>query len=112
MIERERFFKLGGMDENHGSWGQFGTELACKAWLSGGKMITSKKTWFGHMFRTGNFRNGNHSTFPYPLSGNQIAKAQAYSRDLWLNNKWPGAIRPLSWLIDHFEPIPGWHDEN
>ena len=44
LMDRERFWELGGMDEGHGSWGQFGTELACKAWLSGGKMVTCLDT--------------------------------------------------------------------
>ena len=73
LMHRRRFLRLGGMDEAHGSWGQFGTELACKTWLSGGKMITSRKTWYAHMFRTGNFRGSGFrgSAFPYELSGNQ-----------------------------------------
>ena len=113
MMERDRFWTLGGLDEAHGSWGQFGTELACKTWLSGGKLITSKKTWFAHMFRTGNFRgSGWHGgSFPYPLSNRQQTHSKQYSRDLWLNDKWPGAIHPLSWLIDKFKPVPDWHEE-
>ena len=112
LMERERFWDLDGMDEAHGSWGQFGTELACKTWLSGGKLITSKKTWFAHMFRTGNFRGSGHNggSFPYPLSGKAQEHAKVYSRDLWLNDKWPKAIHPLSWLVDKFAPVPGWHE--
>ena len=34
---RDRFFELGGLDEGHGGWGQFGTEISCKSWLSGGR---------------------------------------------------------------------------
>ena len=33
VMSRERYFELGGMDESHGSWGQMGTEIACKSWL-------------------------------------------------------------------------------
>lgn len=111
-IHRKRYWELGGCDEDHGSWGQFGTEWACKTWLSGGKLITSKKTWFAHLFRTGNFRGTGYkgSAFPYPLSGNQQERAKQYSKDLWLNDKWPKAKRPLSWLIDKFKPVPGWND--
>jgi hypothetical protein len=107
-LERERFWELGGMDEGHGSWGQFGTEWACKSWLSGGKLITSKKTWFAHLFRTGNFGRDGHSSWPYPMSGNQQERARKYSKDLWLNDRWPRAIHPLSWLIERFAPVPGW----
>jgi hypothetical protein len=111
LMHRDRFWELGGMDEAHGSWGQFGTEIACKSWLSGGKLITSKKTWFGHMFRTGNFKGafGGGSSFPYPIPGNAQERAKVYSRDLWLNDKWEGAVHPLRWLTDKFKPVPDWH---
>ena len=45
-LERERYWELDGLDEDHGSWGQMGTEIACKSWLSGGRLVTNKKTWF------------------------------------------------------------------
>jgi glycosyltransferase involved in cell wall biosynthesis len=102
-LHRERYWELGGMDEGHGSWGQMGVELACKSWLSGGRQVVNKKTWFAHLFRT-----QETFKFPYPLSQQETDYAREYSRDLWLNDKWPGAKRPLSWLIDHFSPLPGW----
>ncbi len=113
LMHRSRFWELDGMDENHGSWGQFGTELACKTWLSGGKLITSKKTWFAHMFRTGNFRGSGWAggSFPYPLSQEAIERARAYSQNLWLNDKWPKAIHSLTWLIERFAPVPDWHED-
>lgn len=109
LMERERFWQLGGMDEGHGSWGQFGTELACKSWLSGGRMMTSLKTWIAHLFRTGNFGRNGQSSWPYPISQRQIDSARKYSRDLWLQDKWPQATRKLSWLVEHFKPVPDWH---
>lgn len=109
LMERERFWELGGMDEGHGSWGQYGTELACKAWLSGGRMVTSLKTWFAHLFRTGNFGKNGESSWPYPINQRDIDKAREHSRNLWMGDKWPNAKRPLSWLIEHFAPVPDWH---
>ena len=103
-MHRERFWDLGGMDEGHGSWGQFGTEVACKSWLSGGRHVINKKTWFVYMFRTG----GGFSA-PWPGIGKATQFAKKYSRNLWLNDKWDKAIHPLSWLIDKFSPIPDWH---
>lgn len=112
-MDRDRYWFLEGCDEAHGSWGQFGTEWACKTWLSGGKLITTKKTWFAHMFRTGNFKGSGYGggSFPYQMSGKAQEYAKEYSRDLWLNNKWAKAIHPLSWLVDKFAPVPGWHDD-
>ncbi|MBN2591642.1 MAG: glycosyltransferase [Sedimentisphaerales bacterium] len=102
---KERFFELGGLDEKHGSWGQVGCEIACKAWLSGGSLKVNKKTWFAHVFRTtGSFG------FPYHIRGSEQEKARRYSRDLWLNNKWPLQKRKFSWLIEKFDP-PGWDNK-
>lgn len=102
-LDRSWYFELGGLDEGHGSWGQMGTEIACKSWLSGGRLVTNMTTWFSHMFRT----QGGDFSFPYEMRGRDQEKAQKYSRDMWLNNKWPKAKRQFTWIIDHFNP-PDW----
>jgi hypothetical protein len=104
MLHRERYWELDGMDEVHGSWGQMGTELACKSWLSGGKLLVNKNAWFSHLFRT---QPG--FGFPYPNPG--ISAARKRSRELWFNDAWPKAKYPLSWLLRKFAPIPGWEEE-
>jgi glycosyltransferase involved in cell wall biosynthesis len=103
-MERERYWYLDGLDEEHGSWGQMGTELACKSWLSGGRLVVNKKTWFSHMFRT----QGGDFGFPYPISGKQTDHARRYSQDVWRHGKWPKAIHNLQWLVNKFAPVPGW----
>jgi glycosyltransferase involved in cell wall biosynthesis len=104
MVTRDKYLELNLCDEAHGSWGQQGVEVALKTWLSGGKVIVNRKTWYAHMFRT----QGEDFGFPYPQSGNQVEKAREYSRDLWINDKWDRAIHPLSWLIGRFAPVPDW----
>ena len=104
-MERERFWELGGLDEGHGSWGQMGVEISLKSVLSGGRLVVNKRTWFAHLFRT---QPG--FGFPYTIHGSDQEKAREYSRDLWLNNKWKQAVRPLSWLVDKFAPVPDWHE--
>lgn len=103
LVTRKKYFELDLCDERHGSWGQQGTEVACKTWLSGGRVVVNKKTWYAHMFRT----QGGDFGFPYPNPG--IEQAREYSRDLWINNKWDKAKYPLSWLIDKFNP-PEWKE--
>lgn len=102
MVTRQKYLELELADERHGSWGQQGVEVALKTWLSGGRVVVTKKTWYAHMFRT----QGGDFGFPYPNPG--VDKARKYSRDLWLNDKWDKAIHPLSWLIDKFAPVPEW----
>ena len=106
-LHRQRYWDLDGMDEGHGSWGQMGTEIACKAWLSGGKLMVNKKTWFAHMFRT----QGGDFGFPYKITGHEVDKARKHSNEFWKGNKWPKAVHKLSWLIDKFWPVPGWTEE-
>jgi len=98
MLTRERYWKLNICDEGHGSWGQQGTEVACKTWLTGGRLICNKRCWFAHMFRT----QGRDFGFPYPNAG--INASREYSRRLWLNHKWPQAEKPIWWLIKKFKP--------
>ena len=104
-MHMDRFWELGGMDEDHGSWGQVAVEVACKAWLSGGRHVVNKNTWFAHLFRT-----TNEFSFPYKQSGRAQENARKYSRDLWYNNKWPKQTRELNWLINKFSPIPSWEN--
>ena len=104
VIARDRFFELGGLDEAHGSWGQFGTEVACKSWLSGGRQVVNKRTWFAHLFRT----QGGDFGFPYSNPQSVVDQARRYSRELWIGGRWSQAVRPLSWLVDKFAPVPDW----
>lgn len=106
MLTRAKYWELNICDEAHGSWGQQGTEIACKTWLSGGRLVTNRKTWYSHLFRT----QGGDFSFPYPQSGKQVDKAREYSRKLFLDNTWDKQIYPLSWLIEKFRPLPDWHD--
>jgi glycosyltransferase involved in cell wall biosynthesis len=106
-MRRSRFMALGGLDEAGGIWGQFGVEIALKSWLSGGRHVVNKGTWFSHCFRT----QGADFGFPYPLSGHQVDQARSYSKSLWLRDAWSGQARPLRWLLEKFAPVPGWTAE-
>ena len=104
MMTRERYHKLNVCDENFGSWGSQGIEVACKSWLSGGRVVCNQKTWYAHCFRT----QGGDFGFPYPMSGRQVEHAKNTARKLFFENKWPGQVRSLSWLVDKFWPVVGW----
>ena len=106
-MHMKRFWDLGGCDEDHGHWGQQGVELACKAWLSGGRMVCNKRTWFAHFFRGGGVPEGHTKGWPYHMSQKTIDGARNYSTDLWVNNKWPQQVRTMEWLVKKFNP-PSW----
>ncbi|MBF8249494.1 MAG: hypothetical protein HW400_95 [Candidatus Levybacteria bacterium] len=108
MLTRDKYWELGVCDEKFGSWGSQGIEVAVKTWLSGGKVMVNKKTWYAHMFRT----QGGDFGFPYPISGGDQEKAKNFARDLFFNNNWPKQVHPLSWLVEKFWPVKGWSEED
>jgi glycosyltransferase involved in cell wall biosynthesis len=108
MATREKYWELDLCGEEFGSWGNQGLEVAAKTWLSGGMVLVNHKTWYAHMFRT----QGGDFGFPYPQSGNEVARNKKKVKDMFWNNKYEKAIHPLSWLIEKFWPIKGWDEKS
>lgn len=106
MLTKEKWFDLNICDEEFGSWGSQGIEVAVKTWLSGGRVIVNHKTYYAHMFRT----KGGDFGFPYNLSGKQVEYAKKRAHDIFIENKLDKQIYPLSWLIKKFWPVPGWNE--
>lgn len=106
MLTRDRYWELNICDESWGGWGQQGTEVALKTWLSGGRVVCHRGTWYAHMFRT-----NNQVAFPWnkglkESQGKQQRRARQTCVDLFKNNKWDKQVRGLSWLIERFwEPL-------
>ena len=107
MLTRDKYWELNICDENFGSWGSQGIEVAVKTWLSGGRVMVNHKTWYAHMFRT----QGGDFGFPYELSGSAVSHAKKTAKDLFFSGKWEKAIHPLHWLVEKFMPVPGWTPE-
>lgn len=113
VLTRERYWYLNISDESLGNWGNQGLEVACKTWLSGGRLVTNRKTWYAHLFRT----QGGDFGFPYPLGGNSVKETKNNVRALFYENKYDKQIHSLSWLIEKFKPldskskdgVPDWH---
>lgn len=106
MCTRQKYWELELADESWGGWGQQGTEVALKTWLSGGRVVIHKGIWYAHMFRT------NHQvSFPWnnnlkESQGRQQRRARKACVELFKQNKWDKQTRPMSWLIEHFwEPL-------
>lgn len=108
MMMRKRYLELNICDESFGSWGNQGIEVACKSWLSGGKVLCNHKTWYAHLFRT----QGGDFGFPYEHLAKEIEETKNKVKDMFFNNKWDKAIHPLSWLVKKFMPVKGWSDKD
>ncbi|MFA4837762.1 MAG: glycosyltransferase [Dehalococcoidia bacterium] len=108
MVSREKYWELNLCDESLGSWGNQGIEVACKTWLSGGRVLINHNTWYAHMFRT----QGGDFSFPYPQCGRAQQKTKANTWDQFFNNRWDKQIYPVSWLVKKFWPVFGWTDDD
>src|SRR3990167_10008458 len=103
MLTKEKYFELDICSEDFHSWGQQGVEVACKTWLSGGKVVSNLYTWYAHMFRT----RGGDFGFPYSNPQDKVNENRELSRELFQRDKWPLATRKFQWLLDKFNP-PDW----
>jgi hypothetical protein len=106
MLTRERYNTLNINDETWGGWGNQGSEVALKTWLSGGQVMVHRGTWYAHMFRT----NGLLA-FPWDKNleesqDKQQKRARHTCAGIFKNNAWDKQTRPLSWLVERFwEPL-------
>lgn len=108
MLTREKYWELNISDENVGSWGNQGIEVAAKGWLSGGQVLVNHNTWYAHMFRT----QGGDFGFPYEQHGREVDKTKKKVWEFFLNGKWDKQKHPVSWLIEKFWPVPKWTDKD
>ena len=102
-MTRKRFLDIGGLDERFGTFYQEPQEIGFKVWLSGGRVVINKNTWYAHWHKTeapgyGFARHKKHMSF-------------RYSNWYWMNDQWPGATRKMEDFIAFFWPIPGWPDD-
>lgn len=102
-MKKDYFAELELLDEeNYGTFFSEFQEIGLKCWLSGGRIIINKNTWYAHWHKPKEVGRG------YSLSpGEQeIATAQVAK---WASEKgWHKQTLPLSWLVEKFAPVPTW----
>lgn len=100
-MTRKMWDFIGGEDEvNYGQMGREAQEICLKTWLSGGRFVLTRNTWYAHWSKS----RGH----VIKLDRTEKQKSIEYAKDVWLNDKWPKAVRTLSWLIEKFAPVPTW----
>lgn len=103
-VPKEHFWRMGGFEPTT-TGDDFlleSEELGNKTWLSGGKVMVNKKTWYAHLHKGNEYGRG------YFIDKRPMKRQRIHHVDFWWHNKWKGAIRPFEWLIDHFMPVPSY----
>lgn len=103
-MHRDRFFEIGCLDEdNYGGMGREAQEICLKSWLSGGKCVLNRNTWYAHWSKS-------KKDIRFSCR-EEKQKSVNYAVDFWKNNKWDKAIRTLDWLAANFAPVPTWEQK-
>lgn len=95
----------GMQEEGYGTFIGEPQEIGMKAWLSGGKLMTNKKTWYAHLHKGKTYGRG------YSMRKTELKAGNAYSCDYWINDRWPKAIHNFAWLVERFTPVPTYPDD-
>jgi len=100
-MHRSHFDRCGFMaiDGYNGLPMQEAEEISLTTWLSGGRVITNKKTWYAHWFK-----GRNRGYYIEKKIGNAC---YAFSYQHWAIERKEGFIK----LIEHFWPLPSWPDD-
>ena len=103
------------MDEaNYGMFIGEPQEIGLKVWLSGGKNILNKKTWYGHLWKGKEYRKLHMELLGIPytrVSRSEMVRGNQFSTDFWFNNRWEDRKHDLSWLVERFWPVPTWPED-
>ena len=105
-MHKKHFIAIDGFNPEHGhNVFQEAQELCFKTWLSGGRVIRNKNTWYAHMHKTRE-TSGN-----YGLSKKEKHRAEDQSVEYWLNDRWEKQTKSFKWLIHKFWPLAGWPED-
>ena len=101
-MRRDYFHQLELMDEvNYGSFRKEPQEITFKAWLSGGRVIRNKKTWYAHLHKGKQYGRG------YSYGRRDHQKGDLYLLNWLIDAAWDKQTIPFRWMIDKFN-MPYW----
>jgi glycosyltransferase involved in cell wall biosynthesis len=103
-MHKAYFYELELMDEeSYGPFWNEAQEIGLKCWLSGGKVMVNKKTWYAHLHK------GKEEGRGYFLSKDSLNQGAAHTRKwMMFGEAWHGQRFPIEWLIERFAPVPTW----
>jgi glycosyltransferase involved in cell wall biosynthesis len=105
-MRRTYFDYLELMDfETYGGFWKEAQEIGFKAWLSGGRVVVNKKTWYAHLHKGKQYGRG----YSLNKEGNSDHNKNIQK---WMTQKsWHKQIYPMAYLIRKFPGCPMWTPE-
>jgi glycosyltransferase involved in cell wall biosynthesis len=100
-FDRHNFMQI----EGYTGWGQEAEEICLTTWLTGGRVVTNKRTYYAHLHKGAKYGRG------YFMRKTETHACYKYSYDFWINNRLPNRIHDFKWYIEKFWPLPGWPED-
>ena len=95
-------------DEHYGTFTQEAQEIGNKVWLSGGRLVVNKKTWYAHYHKGRRGKGYGFSNAQYKRHAESMEKGRLYCINYWLYTK--DYKYDFEWLLKKFWPVPTWPD--
>lgn len=105
----DKMFPNGLNPEFYGEFTQEAQEISLTAWLSGGRVVVNKKTWYAHMHKGKRGKGYGFSNEQYKKHMEGTERGRVYCIDYWLNTK--DFEHDWKWFISGLFPdMPGWEN--
>ena len=106
VMKKDYFYQLELMDEKtYGMFFNEAQELSFKSWLSGGRVMVNKKTWYAHLHKGSKYGRG------YAIGRNQRPIASEAMKKWVRNEGWHKQTIDFSALVEYFK-FPDWDIED
>jgi hypothetical protein len=102
----DKLFPDGLDDINYGTFTQEAQEIGNKVWLSGGRLVVNKKTWYAHWHKGKHGKGYGFSNEQYKRHLEGTERGRLYCIDYWLHTK--DYDHDFTWLLQKFWPVPTW----
>ncbi len=104
-------FPEGLISDFYGTFTQEAQEIGNTVWLTGGRLVVNKKTWYAHMHKGKRGKHYGFSNLQYKIHMAGTEKGRLFCIDYWVNNKHledKRMIHDFEWLLEKFAPVPTW----
>ncbi len=99
---------IGELDStNYGPFTMEAQEVGLKTWLTGGRVVVNKKTWYAHWHKGRAGKGYAFTTAQYVKHQEGMEKGRLYAIEYWLKTQ----DFPLDWnwfVTEKFPDMPGW----
>lgn len=99
---------IGELDSTYyGPFTMEAQEVSLKTWLSGGRVVVNKKTWYAHWHKGSAGKGYAFTNEQYRRHQEGMEKGRLYAIEYWLNTHG----YPLDWnwfVTEKFPDMPGW----